>query len=92
MDQGSALQDTHNPVTDNDSQFCHPPRYRNGPTAKYIRHMFGMCCDGCGIEHRMTKPRHPWTNERMNRTIKEATVKRYYYNAHNQLKPICTAS
>ena len=37
----------------------------------------------------MTKPRHPWTNgqvERMNRTIKEATVKRYYYNSHSQLK------
>ena len=79
----------HTILTDNGSQFCHPPRYRNGPTAQYIRHMFGMCCDGYGIEHRMTKPRHPWTNgqvERMNRTIKEATVKRYYYNSHNQLK------
>ena len=34
------------------------------------------------IEHRLTKPKHPWTNgqvERMNRTIKEATVKRYHY-------------
>ena len=79
----------HTILTDNGSQFCHSPRYRNGPTAQYIRHMFGMCCDGYGIEHRMTKPRHPWTNgqvERMNRTIKEATVKRYYYNSHNQLK------
>ena len=30
-----------------------------------------------------------WTNgqvERMNRTIKEATVKRYYYDSHDQLK------
>lgn len=79
----------HTILTDNGSQFCHPPRYRNGPTAQYIRHMFGMCCDGYGIEHRMTKPKHPWTNgqvERMNRTIKEATVKRYYYNSHTQLK------
>jgi len=42
-----------------------------------------------GIEHRLTKPNHPWTNgqvERMNRTIKDATVKRYFYETHNQLK------
>src|SRR5690606_9692850 len=32
---------------------------------------------------------HPWTNgqvERMNRTIKEATVKRFYYETHNELR------
>lgn len=32
------------------------------------------------IDHRLTKPRHSWTNgqvERMNRTVKEATVKRF---------------
>lgn len=31
------------------------------------------------IEHRLTKPARPWTNgqvERMNRTLKEATVQR----------------
>jgi hypothetical protein len=39
--------------------------------------------------HRLTKPRHPWTNgqvERMNRTIKDATVKRFYYEAHDELR------
>src|SRR3954465_10562712 len=38
---------------------------------------------------RMTKPRHPWTNgqvERMNRTIKEATVQRFDYATHDQLR------
>jgi hypothetical protein len=37
----------------------------------------------------MTKTKHPWTNgqvERMNRTLKEATVKKYYYQAHEHLK------
>lgn len=37
----------------------------------------------------VTKPKHPWTNgqvERMNRTIKDATVKRFYYESHNQLR------
>ncbi|MER9357362.1 integrase core domain-containing protein, partial [Mesorhizobium sp. M0514] len=31
----------------------------------------------------------PWTNgqvERMNRTIKDATVKRFYYQSHDQLR------
>lgn len=41
------------------------------------------------IEHRLTRPKHPWTNgqvECMNRTIKDATVKRYHYGSHDQLK------
>ena len=40
------------------------------------------------IEHRLTKPSHPWTNgqvERMNRTLKDATVRRYHYDTHRQL-------
>jgi transposase InsO family protein len=44
--------------------------------------MFDIRCRENGIEHRFTKINHPWTNgqvERMNRTIKEATVKRYHY-------------
>jgi transposase InsO family protein len=41
------------------------------------------------IEHRTTKPKHPWTNgqvERMNRTIKEAEVRRLYHESHVQLR------
>ncbi len=51
--------------------------------------MFDMQCQENGIEHRLTKIKHPWTNgqvERMNRTIKEATVQRYHYDRHDQLE------
>ena len=52
-------------------------------------HAFEYACATLGIEHRTTKPKHPWTNgqvERMNRTIKDATVKRFHYDDHDQLK------
>jgi transposase InsO family protein len=76
-------------LTDNGVQFTFPPRYADGPTARYMTHMFDMRCQENGIEHRLTKVRHPWTNgqvERMNRTIKEATVKRYHYDRHEQFE------
>lgn len=79
----------HTILTDNGIQFRFPPRYANGPTARYITHMFAMRCRENGIEHRFTKINHPWTNgqvERMNRTIKDATVKRYHYDSHGQLE------
>ena len=52
-------------------------------------HAFEYACATLGIEHRTTKPKHPWTNgqvERMNRTIKDATVKRFHCDDHDQLK------
>ena len=52
-------------------------------------HAFENACEQHRIEHRLTKPYHPWTNgqvERLNRTIKEATVRRYYYDTHEQLR------
>ena len=79
----------HTVLTDNGIQFTFPPRYADGPTAKYMTHMFDMRCRENGIDHRLTKIKHPWTNgqvERMNRTIKEATVKRYHYDRHDQLE------
>jgi len=52
-------------------------------------HAFEYACATIGIEHRTTKPKHPWTNgqvERMNRTIKDATVKRFHYDDYDQLE------
>jgi transposase InsO family protein len=79
----------HTVLTDNGIQFRFPPRYADGPTARFVTHMFAMRCRENGIEHRFTKINHPWTNgqvERMNRTIKEATVRRYHYDSHEQLE------
>ena len=50
---------------------------------------FDYACAQLDIEHRLTKPKHPWTNgqvERMNRTIKDATVKRFHYEEHDHLR------
>jgi transposase InsO family protein len=59
---------------------------RNEP---FLCHSFELACARLDVEHRLTKPRHPWTNgqvERMNRTIKDATVKRYHYESHDELR------
>ena len=79
----------HTVLTENGIQFRYPPRYANGPTARYMSHMFAMRCREHRIEHRFTKINHPWTNgqvERMNRTIKNATVKRFHHDGHEQLR------
>ena len=68
-------------------QFAEQTRNRNTIYSRPMR--FDMICEANGIEHRLTKPNHPWTNgqvERMNRTIKEATVKRFHYDSHDQLR------
>jgi len=74
----------HTVLTDNGIQFAK----REGVEA-YWSIPFDRLCDALGIEHRLTKVNHPWTNgqvERLNRTIKEATVWRYYYQSHDHLK------
>jgi transposase InsO family protein len=79
----------HTVLTDNGIQFADLPKNRDGWTARYRVHRFDQICRANGIEHRLTKPHHPWTNgqvERMNRTIKEATVNRYHYDCHEQLR------
>ena len=79
----------HTVLTDSGVQFCYQPSRRQGPTARYCPHIFDMRCRESDIEHRLTKPNHPWTNgqvERMKRTLKEATVKRYHYATHDELR------
>jgi len=71
-------------LTDNGIQFTNQTRHKYAS-----RHIFDRACDRYEIEHRLTKINHPWTNgqvERMNRTIKEATIKRYHYETQEQLR------
>ncbi len=79
----------HTILTDNGIQFADTTRNRTSLTAKFRGHPFDRTCAQYGIEHRLTKPNHPWTNgqvERMNRTLKEATVNRYFYQSHAHLE------
>jgi IS30 family transposase len=74
----------HTVLTDNGIQFTNRKR-----DVYAFHHIFDRVCDEHGIDHRLTKTNHPWTNgqvERMNRTLKDATVRRYYYATHDHLK------
>lgn len=74
----------HTILTDNGIQFTDRKTDR-----LTLEHIFDRVCRENSIEHRLTKVNHPWTNgqvERMNRTLKEATVKRYHYGSHDQLR------
>jgi len=74
----------HTILTDNGVQFT-----ERKTNTMALEHIFDRVCRENGIEHRLTKVNHPWTNgqvERMNRTLKEATVKRYHYSSHDQLR------
>ncbi len=74
----------HTILTDNGIQFRHREQDRMAR-----EHIFRRTCRDNGIEHRTTRIKHPWTNgqvERMNRTIKDATVKRFHYDSHDHLR------
>jgi transposase InsO family protein len=87
----------HTVLTDNGFHFTPP---HGGWSVAEIRsmlarhqpfraHAFDLACAQHAIEHRLTKFNHPWTNgqvERMNRTIKDATVRRFYYETHDSLR------
>ncbi|MCO6415043.1 integrase core domain-containing protein, partial [Siccirubricoccus sp. KC 17139] len=88
----------HTVLTDNGIHFTTPGNIASA--APLIReamergelfraHSFELACAQNRIEHRLTKPHHPWTNgqvERMNRALKEATVRRYHYGSHDELR------
>jgi len=72
----------HTVLPDNGMAFADLPKYRDRPTARRMGHICDRVCAENGIGHRLTKPYHPWTNgqaERMNRTVKEATIKALHY-------------
>lgn len=48
--------------------------------------IFDRVCREYRIEHRLTRIKHPWRMIRMNRAIKEATVKRFYYDDYDRLR------
>ena len=80
----------HKVLTDNGMAFADLPKNREGTTRRFLGpHIFDRVCLEHGIEHRLTKPYHPWTNgqaERMNRTVKDATVKTFHYEDIESLK------
>jgi transposase InsO family protein len=75
----------HTVLTDNGMAFADLPKNRGRYPeieAVFGGHVFDRVCDAHGIRHRLTKPYHPWTNgqaERMNRTVKEATITVFHY-------------
>jgi transposase InsO family protein len=88
----------HTVLTDNGTHFTDPAGDSWSPVEisemiaeqkPFRAHAFEYACALNDIDHRLTKPKHPWTNgqvERMNRTIKDATVNRYFYESHDQLR------
>jgi transposase-like protein len=80
----------HTVLTDNGMAFADLPKNRDSLNHQRLGwHIFDRVCNENEIEHRLTKPYHPWTNgqaERMNRTIKDATVKVYHYDDLESLK------
>ena len=88
----------HTVLTDNGTHFTDPGGDGWRPDdikrmldekARFRCHSFELACAENDIDHRLTKPNHPWTNgqvERMNRTLKEATVRRYHYASHDELR------
>jgi transposase InsO family protein len=88
----------HTVLTDNGTHFTSPgdgrsavPEIRLAMASGEVfrAHAFEYACARHGIDHRLIKPNHPWTNgqvERMNRTLKEATVRSYHYQSHAHLR------
>jgi hypothetical protein len=62
----------------------HRCRQRHG-----VSHLPDVGGDANGIKHRLSKPNHPWTKgqvKRRNRTITDASVKRFPSESHDRLR------
>ena len=74
----------HTVLTDNGVAFT-----KNASTKwDGMRYVFDRMGDEHGIEYRRSLPCHPWTNgqaKRMNRTVKDATVKAFHYETTQAL-------
>jgi transposase InsO family protein len=85
----------HPVLTDNGMALADLPKYRDGATARGMGHIFDRVCRAHNIGHKLTRPYHPWTNgqaERMDRTVKEATVKAFHHPDLDALKARVRAS
>lgn len=88
----------HTVLTDNGTHFTEPSddgwtpadiKAMRADKVPFRCHAFEAACADLDIENRLTKSRHQWTNgqvERMSRTIKDATVNRFYYESHAELR------
>jgi hypothetical protein len=77
----------HKVLTDNGMAFADLPKNRGGPTRRFLGpHIFDRVCLEHGIEHRLTKPYHPWTNGQAERMNREATVRIFHYEDIDSLK------
>jgi transposase InsO family protein len=69
-------------LTDNGVPFADLPQNRSGPTARLRGHMFDRVCREHGIEHRLTKPYHPWTTDEVEQPLFGPPC--YFVAAHGQ--------
>ena len=54
----------HTVLTDNGMAFADLPKNRDSPSRRFLGpHIFDQVCMKNGIEHRLTKPYHPWTTD-----------------------------
>ena len=63
--------------------FADLPKNREGPTRRFLGpHIFDRVCLEHGIEHRLTKPYHPWTNGQELPPIKQDVTRVRLFGGH----------
>src|SRR3546814_9885968 len=64
----------HTVLTDNGIQFTNMAHHKYA-----FHHIFDRVCDEHGIEHRLTKVKHPWTNRSEEHTSELQSLMRISY-------------